>query len=79
MKNGLLDKHKSRLVFELVPGSRQVHGMNYTVTFVPVVKYITFCIILAIAAVHAFIYAPLRKAAYTCIYTLKCMYHVIIV
>ena len=72
MKNGVVDKYKSRLV---VDGSRQVHGIDKTKSFAPVVTYITLRIFLAIAAVHdmsvhqldvesAFIYAPLRKVVY---------------
>ena len=89
MKNGVVDKYKSMLV---VDGSRQVHGIDYTESFAPVVKYITLRIFLAIAAVHdmyvhqldvesAFIYAPLRHYVklYICIHTLKCVYHVVIV
>ena len=59
----------------MVDGSRQVHGIDYTESFAPIVIYITLCIFLAIAAVHdtyvhqldvesAFIYAPLREAVY---------------
>ena len=72
MKNSVVDKYKSRLV---VDGSRQVHGIDYTESFAPVVKYITLRIFLAVTTVHdmyvhqldvesAFIYAPLREAIY---------------
>ena len=72
MKDGRIDRYKSRLV---VDGSKQVSGIDNTNNFAPVVKHTTVRMFLAIAAVHsmcvhqldvesAFIYAPLHEDVY---------------
>ena len=72
MKDGRIDRYKSRLVVE---GSKQVSGIDYTDNFAPVVKHNTVRMFLAVAAVHSmcvhqldvestFIYAPLHEDEY---------------
>jgi hypothetical protein len=44
--DGAIDKYKTRLVAK---GFKQQYGVHYTETFAPVVKYVTLCMMIAIA------------------------------
>ena len=77
MKDGPIDRYKSRLV---VDGSKQVSGIDYTDNFAPVVKHTTVRMFLAIAAIHSMLfinwmwrvrsYKPLCMRTCTCTPTL---------